>query len=159
MRLWHYDLIRYLPDKLLKHQFKDCCKIAKTIMYKGKIHDHKVEYIFHYHYRDFLMYCDEVRRELVSRGCYLDDKACEDIRKYVLYSKALFINDEDPAVHIHPVFSVKHNCRYLMQCLYRIQELYDDYCITDEEYDRFWGGCMSVAQQYTGINYFDIMTK
>ena len=123
MRLWHKDLIEVLPRQQLLGQWRECCLIAKNISEKGTPNHILVNKILNYSEEHFLGYCILVYNEMLRRGYRAD---FNKLKKYVCsttkpkYRAAVFLD--------------WHNKRYLLQCLYNLQEKYDCGGITEEEW-------------------------
>lgn len=116
MRLWHKDLIPYLPRQQLLGQWRECCAIAKNIYKKGTPNHILVNRILGYHIGHFWKYGFLVMQEMEHRGYRCDFDKFEQWfdRPYRLIVPK---NDE--------LFMYWHNDRYLRQCLYNLQEKYD----------------------------------
>ena len=129
MRLWHKDLIQYLPRQQLLGQWRECCCIAKSIVEKGTPNHILVNKIMDYPIEHFIRYAMYVQWYMLNRGYKLEfekftkyfDFAYED------YEKILTIPLEE-------IFTKWHNDRYLNQCLCNLQEKYDCGGILEEEW-------------------------
>lgn len=114
MRLWHYQLLPYLPRLQLVSQWRECCCIAKSIAEKGTPNHILVNKIMDYPIDHFRTYCNLVAKEMYNRGykygtSRLTKWTNQLTRKYTLVSS----ND---------LFSEWHNDIYLRQCLYNLEE-------------------------------------
>lgn len=129
MRLWHKDLIPVLPDKQLLGQWRECCAIASNIANKGTPSHLLVNKIMDYPLEHFYRYAELVYIEMDRRGFV------SDFRKF--YYRMLKL-DFDPMniVSMGDLFSDWHNRRYLLQCIYNLQEKYDCNGISDEEWSK-----------------------
>ena len=114
MRLWHKDLIPYLPNKQLLGQWRECCAIASNIYHKGSPNHFIVNKIMNYPLSHFDIYTTLVFREMENRG-YKPD--------YTKFSK--YIDSATEVVSVNDLFSGWHNDKYLKQCFYNLQEKYD----------------------------------
>ena len=122
MRLWHKDLIRYLPRQQLIAQWRECCCIARNINQNGSPNHILVNKIMEYPEDEFNTYADVVIKEMRNRGYEVDD-----------WKFFKWRNDKNsilPSV----VFRGWHNRRYLDQCFYNLQEKYDRGGISKEEW-------------------------
>ena len=127
MRLWHKDLIPYLPRQQLLGQWRECCAIAKHIYDTGLPNHILVNRILYYFPEHFDVYADLVRTEMLSRGYKCD---WDKFYKYRhCFSRGRMISS-------HECFNDWHNDRYLRQCLYNLQEKYDCGGISEEEWDK-----------------------
>ena len=134
MRLWHKDLIPYLPRQQLLGQWRECCCIAKNITIKGTPNHILVNKVMSYPFEHLYYYTLLVRNEMVSRGY-----KCKwnNFDKYNLPT-------DDTDMNIKDIYSDWHNDRYFWQCFYNLQEKYDCGGITDEE----WGMILDGVNQY-----------
>lgn len=104
MRLWHKDLIRYLPKEQLVLQWFTCIAIAGTIYKNGTPDDSLVNYISDYPIEHFVYYSMCVRAEMIRRGyetakevsdkiwCLLPDP---NVKKIDIEFEDLFKNHHD----------------------------------------------------------------
>ena len=128
MRLWHKDLISYLPRQQLLGQWRECCLIAKNIKEKGTPNHILVNKIMNYPLIHFYNYCRLVMQEMETRGYKCNKNKFWD-NTILEYSEAI------PAVPKSFIFGTWHNLKYLKQCYYNLQEKYDCGGISDTE----WG--------------------
>lgn len=108
MRLWHEELISYLPRKQLLGQHRECCALRGNGW--GKKHS-TVDYIFKYTFENLFFYHMIVINEMKNRGynietrwidCLYRGKNCEPYkefkqRKYIKY--------------------IEHDNNYLKECI------------------------------------------
>ena len=138
MRLWHKDLIPFLPRQQLLGQWRECCLIAKNIAEKGTPNHLLVNRIMDYPFEHFRQYTVDVWFEMVCRHYKCDYSKFE---KYIpknipvptddetfVQSLALAISQKDE------IFKDWHDDRYMHQCLLNLQEKYDCGGISEEEY-------------------------
>ena len=129
MRLWHKDLIPYLPKQQLLGQWRECCLIAKNIKEKGIPGHLLVNKIMNYPIQHFITYSALIADEMEAR------KYSVDRSKFQLYT-------EGPDTILHKWISMSelfkgwHNDRYLLQCYHNLQEKFDCEGITQEEWKR-----------------------
>lgn len=111
MRLWHWQILEYLPKSQLLSQKRECDLIWKDIAQGKKTNHILINYIWDYaDYKvQLASYYNRLRVEFYNRGFKFIDK-CGLLSYEVLYS--------------HP-FHKHHNDRYLLQCFYNLQEKYD----------------------------------
>lgn len=128
MRLWHKQLIPYLPRQQLMEQWRECCVIARNIANKGSPNHLLVNKIMEYPSVHFLIYSLTVMNEIEKRGYKVSEKSKVNFQKN--YDK---FNDGKGGNYI---FYDWHNKRYLNQCLYNLQEKYDCGGIPDDEWKR-----------------------
>ncbi len=127
MRLWHKDLISVLPRQQLLGQWRECCLIAKNIAEKGTPNHLLVNKIMDYPIEHFWFYTNNVSFEMRMRGYQVDEERFLKWYRQIGPAFGEVIESED-------IFKDWHNNRYLIQCLYNLQEKYDCGGITDEEW-------------------------
>jgi len=130
MRLWHKDLIQYLPKNQLLGQWRECCLIARSISIKGTPNHILVNKIMDYPIQHFIAYARLVQTEMLKRG-------------YVpaWWSFIKWLADKEYAVEPINLFYKWHNNTYLRECFYNLEEKYmcggiseDDWYKIDEAY-------------------------
>ena len=67
MRLWHKDLIPYLPDLQLKGQWRECALIADALAKNGTQNHLLVNNVTKYDPQEFGVYCQKVYDEMQRR--------------------------------------------------------------------------------------------
>ena len=132
MRLWHYELIPYLPKAMLVSQWRECIAIKRQ-WEKGTLKHRLVSYVMDYYPIAFLEYVDLVVDEMRKRNIKYQDKYYNELQAFCFIP-----------LNVRRGFKCKeHNDRYLKQCLYNLQEKYDRGIITEEEWkiieDEFGG--------------------
>lgn len=126
MRLWHYKLIPYLPDKQLRGQWRECHLIAKGLK-EGTLNHCIVNRVKKYPIAHFLRYCEFVAAEMQRRGYkggWFDILRMFESEDRIGAIKVQ--NDE--------LFAGWHNLRYLIQCYFNLEEKYDCGAISEEEF-------------------------
>lgn len=123
MRLWHKDLIPYLPRQQLLGQWRECCAIRRNIEKNGTPNHVLVNKVTDYPAEHFNRYAFMVYTEMQERGYRSEWKR---------FSKGqiLLMVDEQN------MFKDWHNDRYLRQCLSNLQEKADCGAIPEEEWER-----------------------
>jgi len=138
MRLWHKDLIPYLPRQQLIAQWRECCAIAGSIAKKGTPNHLLVNKIMEFHAFHFWSYSSLVYCELRDRGYKPTRESFE--RYYRNYFKGFKKDLSNLYVSIstiiptEEIFSSWHNKRYLLQCLANLSEKYDCGGIPEDEW-------------------------
>lgn len=130
MRLWHKDLIEYLPRQQLLGQWRECCCIAKNIAETGTPNHLLVNKIMNYPLSHFYNYTIKIIFEMERRGFNINRECFE---KYVDKSKLCML----PTSELFPNW---HNKRYLWQCYRNLQEKYDCGGITYDEWKEILKG-------------------
>lgn len=137
MRLWHKSLISYLPQQQLLGQWRECCCIAKNIAEKGTPNHILVNRIMDYPIEHFYTYGCTVYMELYKRNY------SADFNKFDKY----FMPYNKHACTI--MFPNWHNNKYLIQCLYNLEEKHDCKGINDTE----WNILINGYKKITGGNW------
>lgn len=141
MRLWHKELIKFLPDAQLKGQWRECALIAYGLQKNGTPNHLLVNRVTEYSYDEFATYCRKVQDEMVDRG-FSTFKSIDKI----YYA---------PWHHIHerPIFDGWHNKKYLRVCMANLYEKHifgiGKSRITDEEWAKLCDGYKNI----TGEDY------
>ena len=135
MRLWHKDLIPYLPKNQLLGQWREICCIAKNIANNGTPNHILVNKVLDYPSIHFITYANMITTEMKKRNYKISEKSylrlCENIRcAYPYFNKDSFL-----IIKNNKVFPDWHNTRYLRQCLYNLEEKYDCGGISKEEWN------------------------
>ena len=132
MRLWHKDLIPYLPRQQLIAQWRECCCICKNIADNGTPNHLLVNKIMNYPFEHFLEYTRLVIYCLQERRY----KTSELSRRNFINNFNKFSNYEDYTKDTFGdwIFENWHNERYLKQCIYNLQEKYDCGGISESEW-------------------------
>lgn len=129
MRLWHKDLIPYLPRKQLMAQWRECCAICSNWANKGTPNHLLVNKVINYSKTDFDMYVCLIVREIRNRGYKISKKSISNYNSN-------FVRIHNIVNTNKGVFPDWHNERYLKQCLSNLQEKYDCGGIPEDEWKR-----------------------
>lgn len=142
MRLWHKDMIPYLPKQQLLGQWRECCLIA-ALLAKDHTPNHiLVNPVIDYPPEHFELYCSKIYQEMKRRDMNVTDEVCKrlemDLRAYRLYLDAelpwdCFLKDFDFSTDLD-LFKDWHDKRYLRQCYYNLEEKYDRGGIPKDEF-------------------------
>lgn len=134
MRLWHKDLIPYLPKKQLIAQWRECCAIASNLADKGTPNHILVNKILNYTKNHFWNYHLLIIKEMRNRGYRTTSNSINMFTINYRY----WIEDNEPLVFsmvcFDDLFADWHNERYLKQCLFNLQEKYDCGGISEDEW-------------------------
>lgn len=131
MRLWHVDLIPYLPCKQLISQWRECCCIAKDWADYGSPNHVLVNIVIKYPLIHYIWYCHKVIEEMKNRGYDVREMSIERLnhnietiglrdRLFNLYSDV-----QDPIPKNAIIYPHWHNDRYLLQNYFNLEEKYD----------------------------------
>lgn len=130
MRLWHKDLIKYLPKNQLIGQWRECCLIAKNLVEKRTPNHILVNRILDYPAWCFENYCQLVAIEMSNRGYKINPKTENKLELYLYWFRKEHKSNKNP----FKIFEDWHNRRYLDQCFYNLQEKYDCGAITKDDF-------------------------
>lgn len=133
MRLWHKDLIPYLPDNQLLGQWRECCAIAINIKNLNKPNHILVNRVMTYKLSHFYKYCELVTEEMYKRGFKTTNKSVE---KIIAITDGDIRMEGDCFITPDMLFSSWHDERYLTQCYYNLQEKYDCGSIKESDWNR-----------------------
>ena len=125
MRIWHKDLIPYLPRQQLLGQWREVCAIAKNIEVKGTPNHVLVNKVLDFGAGHLNQYAFEICTEALERGYKVDFDRFIQHRPQPI----------EGCSH-EEIFKSWHNARYLRQCLYNLQEKADCGAIPEDEWDR-----------------------
>ena len=131
MRLWHKDLIPYLPDKQLISQWRECCAIAGNIAKYGSPHHILVNKIMNYPIDHFYSYTFLVMNEMDRRGFAINPKSFQNFEIRMVNFLGRTPESMVPKSYI---FAGWHTYKYFLQCYYNLAEKHDCGGISDEEW-------------------------
>ena len=133
MRLWHKDLIKYLPRKQLVAQWRECVLIAKLLAKDGTPNHILVNKIVDYPCSHFESYGHMVYDEMKRRGYSVKESTLEKFDDYI---HEWWNNRKDSPKYIGSMswFFYWHTLRYFNQCMLNLQEKYDCGGITSDEW-------------------------
>ena len=130
MRLWHKDLIPFLPRRQLLAQWRECCAICSNIAKRGTPNHILVNKIMDYPPVHFMEYTRLVVSELMNRGYKLNPIVMDRFTK----NFDEFGNSNETIYPERVIFENWHNERYLKQCLFNLQEKADNNGIPEDEW-------------------------
>ena len=133
MRLWHYELIRALPDAQLVSQWRELCAIASRINTLGYPNHLLVNKVMYYSAKELIDYSDRVIEEMVYRGFKINPVVYQRFCDNVLNNKDKFKNVKESHIGQYKGW---HNDKYYWQCYHNLQEKYDCGGISKEEWKR-----------------------
>lgn len=138
MRLWHYQLLPYLPDAQFKGQLRELVAIMHDWRDKGKTNHLLINRVMEYHKQDlggyFLLYREEYQRRC---GGDVSRKINEEFYNFCCGSSN------------NPPFKYWHNKEYLRVCMANLYEKHifgvGKSRITDEEWQRLADGYETIT--------------
>lgn len=135
MRLWHKDMLRYLPRQQLLSQWRECCCIAKSIRDKGTPNHLLVNRIMDYPEDEYNTYTDAVVAEMKRRGYQVDAWKFYQYR----YDKN--------SILLGSIFRRWHNRSYYRQCMANLMEKWQCGGLTDDEWIKLCDGYLKVFHE------------
>ena len=133
MRLWHKDLIPFLPRQQLLGQWRECCLIARQLATNGTPNHILVNRIMDYPIEDFMYYGVLVINDMKRRGYTVNEEA---FRRWFNINEPLIRKIPISYIYgIRIVFPGWHDDIYLRECLYNLEEKYRAGGITQDEWD------------------------
>lgn len=126
MRLWSYQILDVLPDKMLIAEWRECLAIKRQ-WEKGTLKHRLVSYVMSYDTSIFSNYVTLVANEMDKRNIKFKVEYLDEIFKFSSnLNTVLFIP--------YP----EHNDRYLRECLYNLEEKATRGIITKEEWQKIY---------------------
>lgn len=108
MRLWHIDIIPYLPNSQLSEQWKDL-----NLIFRKQPKDILINYIYDYPKEYLLYYSNVVMKELYKRHIII-----HDFENYNEYFKDVALKESDKFRYL------QHNNKYFKLCFCLLYERY-----------------------------------
>ena len=149
MRLWHKDLIPYLPDLQLKGQWRECALIADALAKDGTPNHLLVNRLTDYAPEHLEKYFLLVAKEMKKRGFLISDSAIDKIAnnfaKWIIDNKKMYLVD---TIEEQDIFEGWHNYEYLRICYANLLEKHRGIGksrITDEEWQRLCDGYKAIT--------------
>lgn len=145
MRLWHYELLPYLPDAQFKGQLRELVAIMHDWRDKGKTNHLLINNVMEYPKSELLIYYAHYLAEYISRyGKDIDEKISEEFLSFC--GRPLLWNE---------LFSGWHTKEYLRVCMANLYEKHffgiGKSRITDEEWKRLCEGYKSITGEEYSI--------
>ena len=128
MRLWHYELLKFLPNQMLVSQWRECIAIKRQ-WEKGTLKHRLVSYVKEHNKEYFMQYVAHIDIEMTMRKIKHQDKYYNEILSFCE-------EDIDNEADYEEIPYPEHNNRYLKQCYYNLQEKADRGIITTEEWKK-----------------------
>lgn len=132
MRLWHKDLIKYLPREQLVAQWRECSAIAGAIIKNGTPNHLLVNYILDYPIEHFIFYSIYVRKEMAKRGY----KTMQKVEDKIWSLLPVGANRDLSRIPYEDLFKDHHDDTYLQICLWNLYEKYIREGFQLEEYNK-----------------------
>lgn len=129
-RVWHKDLIHVLPDKVLLRQWRECCVIARNKVTSGSVGGARIRRIEDYPKWHMMQYYVNVCVELEKRGHQVDRRAF-----FRWFDRWHDGTEKTGDIDNDSLFREWHSTRYLVQCWYDLQEMFDCGEISGDEFN------------------------
>lgn len=142
IRLWHYQLIPVLPDKMLVAEWRECIAIKRQWK-KGTLKHRLVSYIVAYDRKYFYNYVVKVCQEMLKRNIKYQNKYIMEMLEFC----------ECVPNELYPMEELnypEHNDRYLKQCLFNLQEKADRDIISKEDWQKIYDKFKDFTDLYKG---------
>ena len=146
MRLWHRDLIKYLPKQQLLGQWRELCLIAGLLANDHTPNHILVNPILDYPPEHFEAFCNLVIEEMNNHNLDINDTVLRKLQDNVRAWR-LYLNEDLPFDYVdrdwsmdlgEPIYFDWHTNRYLKQCYYNLEEKYDRGGIPEDEWMRIF---------------------
>ena len=140
MRLWHKDMIPYLPQQQLLGQWRELCCIALALANDHTPNHILVNPIIEYPPEHFEAFCSLVIKEMKKRKFNITEESMHTLQDNIRAWR-IYLDQELPFNYVdwdmkfdEPIYPEWHNNRYLNQCFYNLEEKYDRGGIPDKEW-------------------------
>lgn len=139
MRLWHKDLISFLPRLQLLSQWRECCCIAKNLAVDGTPNHLLVNKILDYPLCHFTSYTKMIMEEMLERGYKINKVASYNYDDNIDGASSK-LDDYNicTTVPTDVIYEEWHDNVYLVISLYNLYEKHLCGGISDEEWDKIY---------------------
>lgn len=140
LRLWHKDLIPFLPDHLLLDMIQNAEIIAENLYRYDYPGSEEISKILQFPISHFYTYYMLVKDEYARRGHRIDDST---FMHYIMnYAETdIFTNIEETNI-----FDTWHNSRYLQQCILILEEMFDNGVISPKDWLKIANGVKNMTE-------------
>ena len=146
MRLWHYELLPYLPNLQFKGQLRELVAIMHDWRDKGKTNHLLINRVMEYPKADLYRYCCEYEAECFSRYGKTLDGYSSEFGRFANWSVDTKNNT---------IFDGWHNKEYLRVCMANLYEKHffgiGKSRITDEEWQVLLDGYKAITDEEYSI--------
>lgn len=150
MKIWHKDLVCHLADDLLLELFENCSYkyVREYCNFKIKLLYPEFKRFECYNKSHFYLYCSIIINEIEKREIQ-DDVQYYNCWKQFVYD---FVSDEERQISSriekdNSLFYGWHNTRYLLQCYYELQFLFDCGLISNDNWVRLYQHVKSMEEE------------
>ncbi len=127
MRLWHKEMIKYLPDMQLKGQYREVFLIVYSIKKFNSPKHLLVNKVMDYPLVHLSKYFSLVVRQMQAKKVRLNQDKIQELFDYL---------GDPEEISFEKLYADWHNERYLRQCFYNLQEKADCGRPTKEEFEQ-----------------------
>ena len=150
MRLWHKDLIPYLPDLQLKGQWRECALIADALAKNGTPNHLLVNRVTEYSIWHLDEYFLILVKEMKKRGFGFKKNSIHNfIHNLGVYNRDFRNNENYLCLNDADLFCGWHDYKYLRICMSNLAEKHiygiGKSRITDEEWQRLLDGYKNIT--------------
>lgn len=131
MRLWHYELVRVLPNQQLVSQWRELCAISARIEKRGYPNHLLVNKVMDYSHIELIEYSNRVIEEMNYRNFKINMKKYDDFIQNLYKNKNKFKNIKKSYLGQYIGW---HTEKYYYQCYYNLEEKHDCGGISDDEW-------------------------
>ena len=151
MRTWPYQILSAIPNQYILGQWRECLAISgmiaksNNILKMDGINHATINRIKDYPLNHFIVYCNEVKNEMINRGFTIGTNTIEKLNNDIDFEKNLqnlILNHNyventlfQIIINNEILFENFHNERYIKQCYYMFQEKYDCKMLNKEYFD------------------------
>ena len=135
-KIWHKDLVPVLPTRILFILYQNLANYCLNPIVPKSVNPYKWKMGL-FNKSHFFNYCCEVYNEITKREMDETTKWCIDEYSEVIRQ---FVSDEEKqigsSITHKELFGSWHDERYLIQCYYTLQEMFDLELISYDEYSK-----------------------
>ena len=163
MRLWHVDLIPYLPRKQLMSQWRELVLISKNLAEKGTPNHILVNKILDYSSDEIEIYGNKIIREMTNRHYNVSYESYHKFLGYLREWRKRRKSDLGGCLPKYAtgtenasnrLFGHWHNDSYLFECFQNLKEKYECGGMT---YDEFEIIRSFIVDHFDGISLVSLM--
>lgn len=132
MRLWHKDLVPFLPRDQLLGQWREICLIARNVAKTGTPNHILVNRMMDYPINHFYNYSLIVVEEFDFRGYRINEQIWNE---FIHHLSLIDPKNFDKPCTDEDIFYNWHNDKYLIQCITNLEEKYDCGAVPEKEFN------------------------
>lgn len=140
MRIWHWQLLPYLPDRQFRGQLRELVAIMHDWRDKGRTNHLLINHVMSYRKSDLLEYYRMYGREYYNRyGKYIKESVSDEFYEF---------GKVDDCWTDNPVFECWHDKTYLKICMWNLYEKHmgiGNAKVTDQEWQTLLYGYKNIT--------------